>query len=81
MPRPRGPEDRKPTDAPCFPEVGGTRWELPVCVDGAMGELVIRTFEVARRARAGLKFATFDTEVSIRGRLAAVLESERRKKP
>jgi hypothetical protein len=75
---PRGPEDRKPRDAPAFPEPGGTRWELPVTLAGATGTLVIRTFDLPRRARTGLAFDTFDTEMSARGRAVLLLDAERR---
>jgi hypothetical protein len=51
---------------------------LPVTVAGATGTLVIRTFDVPRRARAGLAFDTFDVEASARGRAVLLLDAERR---
>ncbi len=76
MAQTRGPEDRKPADAPAWPEVGGTRWELPVRFHGATGVLVIRTFDVERtQRRTGL---SYDTEASVRGRLVLLLEAHDR---
>lgn len=65
-----------PADAPAYPEVGGTRWELPVRFKGATGVLVIRTFDVERIQR-GTRIP-YDTEASVRGRLVLLLEAERR---
>lgn len=69
MPRPRGPEDRKPLDAPAFPELHGLRFQLPVTVGGASGLLVIRVFDDGRAD---------DIEVSVRGRAILLLDAERR---
>jgi hypothetical protein len=77
MPRPRGPEDRKPLDAPAFPEPGGTRWELPFTFKGTKGLLVIRTFDVPRSLPSD-PAETFDTEASSRGRAVLLLDAERR---
>lgn len=76
MSRPRSPEDRKPLDAPAFPEPGGTRWELPVTfTGGAKGTLVIRTFDEPRVSATG---EVYDVEVSVRGRAVLLLDAERR---
>lgn len=75
-PRPRSPEDRKPLDAPAFPEAGGTRWELPVAFkDGSKGTLVIRTFDHPRVSATG---EVYDVEVSVRGRAVLLLDAEGR---
>jgi hypothetical protein len=71
MSRPRGPEDRKPLDAPAFPELHGLRFQLPVKVLEASGVLVIRVFDDGREN---------DIEVSVRGRAVLLLDAERRNK-
>lgn len=76
MPRARGPEDRKPIDAPAFPEPGGTRWELPVKIAGASGTLVIRTFDEERVHR--ISGERYDGEGSVRGRAVLLLDAARR---
>jgi hypothetical protein len=75
MPRPRGPEDRKPLDAPAFPEPGGTRWELPITFAGAKGTLVIRTLDEPRVSPTG---ELYELEASVRGRAVPLLDAERR---
>ncbi len=76
MPRPQHPDDQKPADSPAWPEVGGTRWELPVRYKGAEGVLVIRAFDVERTQR--VTRMPYDTEASVRGRLVLLLDAERR---
>lgn len=67
MPKLRGPDDRKPPDAPAYPEVGGTRWELPVTIAGATGVLMIRCFDNGR-----------DDAMFLAGRAVLLLDAERR---
>lgn len=72
--RPRGPQDRKPADAPAYAELDAIRWELPVVVDGVPGVLVIRWFTDEGRFTRGGRSRCDDGEVSARGRAVTRLE-------